>query len=85
MLLYFIAVDLYQRQPLLPNTNKNDKKTKEYFVDEDEENILHKSNSSNGHTRIEMPLPAPVREEPRYPQEKCKTLIGLCEKTCYVC
>ncbi|KAI4471732.1 sphingomyelin synthetase [Holotrichia oblita] len=71
------AVDLYQRQPLLPNANSKDKNN-EYFVDEDEENILqHKSNGSNGHTRIEMPLPAPIREEPRYPQEKCKTLTAF--------
>ncbi|GJQ76884.1 hypothetical protein Trydic_g15088 [Trypoxylus dichotomus] len=70
-------VDLYQRQPLLPNASKNDK-NKEYFIDVEEEDILqHKSNTSNGHTRIEMPLPTPIREEPRYPQEKWKTFFAF--------
>lgn len=45
----------------------------EYFGD-DEDEIMHKSTDSNGVIKINMP--APIREEPRFPQERWKTLIG---------
>ncbi|XP_057667125.1 phosphatidylcholine:ceramide cholinephosphotransferase 2-like isoform X2 [Diorhabda carinulata] len=74
--------DLYQRQPLLPNTNKGDKwghgahstSGTGYYDEEEEEDIIQKSNDRNGHISID--LPAPVREEPRFPQERCKTLLA---------
>lgn len=41
---------------------------------EDEEEVLHKTDNTNGVIKISMP--APVREEPRYPQERWKTIIA---------
>lgn len=78
MRLGFISGDLYQRQPLLPAPNSKwangtPSAHTEYFADE-EDDIVHKTNDSNGIIAINMP--APVREEPRFPQERWKTLIG---------
>lgn len=70
--------DLYQRQPLLPNNIKNEKwnhsthSTAGEYSDEEED--IKKSDERNGHIRID--LPPPVRDEPRFPQEKLKTLLG---------
>lgn len=77
----FFPGDLYQRQPLLPTPAKSDKwghgshptNTQEYYT-EDDDDILRKSTDSNGVIKINMP--PPVREEPRYPQERWKTVIG---------
>lgn len=79
---FLIAGDLYQRQPLLPTPAKGDKwghgshptAAQEYYVEEDEDEVLRKSAEANGVVKINMP--APVREEPRFPQERWKTLIG---------
>ncbi|XP_068917852.1 phosphatidylcholine:ceramide cholinephosphotransferase 2-like isoform X4 [Tenebrio molitor] len=72
--------DLYQRQPLLPNPGKADKwghnahssSGQEYYEDEDD--IIQKTNESNGVIKINMP--PPTREEPRFPQERWKTLLA---------
>lgn len=74
----FVSGDLYQRQPLLPApnskwANSHPSTHKEYFGD-DEDEIMNKSADSNGVIKINMP--APIREEPRFPQERWKTLIG---------
>lgn len=77
--------DLYQRQPLLPTPAKRDKwghgnrpeshkqyrATEEEEEDDDEE--AHR-NEANGIIKINMP--PPIREEPRYPQERWKTVIA---------
>lgn len=67
---------------MLPTPAKGDKwgnnshpsSATEYYVDDDEEEVLRKSEGSTGVIKINMP--PPVREEPRYPQERWKTLIG---------
>lgn len=74
--------DLYQRQPLLPTPTKADKwgsaghpDIHEFTVEEDEDNLsLQPHADQNGIIKINMPTP--VREEPRFPQERWKTLIG---------
>ncbi|XP_065161157.1 phosphatidylcholine:ceramide cholinephosphotransferase 2-like isoform X2 [Atheta coriaria] len=75
--------DLYQRQPLLPTPTKADKwgsaghpDIHEFTVEEDEDNLsLQPHADQNGIIKINMPTP--VREEPRFPQERWKTLIAL--------
>nr|XP_023025959.1 phosphatidylcholine:ceramide cholinephosphotransferase 2-like [Leptinotarsa decemlineata] len=72
--------DLYQRQPLLPNTSRDSKwghsanDPLEIECYDDDEEIIQKSTERNGHIAID--LPSPAREEPRFPQEKCKTLLA---------
>lgn len=72
--------DLYQRQPLLPQNTKSEKwnhgnhSPAVEFYDEEEEDDIQKTDERNGHIRID--LPPPIRDEPRFPQEKCKTLLG---------
>ncbi|XP_066260359.1 phosphatidylcholine:ceramide cholinephosphotransferase 2-like isoform X2 [Euwallacea similis] len=72
--------DLYQRQPLLPNPKGNDHWAHnahgatgaEYYADEDD--IMEKDASRNGDIKIDIP---PSREEPRFPQERWKTLLAF--------
>ncbi|XP_060519262.1 phosphatidylcholine:ceramide cholinephosphotransferase 2-like isoform X2 [Cylas formicarius] len=73
--------DLYQRQPLLPNPSNGDHwnhhSTRnscggEYYADEDEDDIMEKG-TQNGDIKIDIPV---SREEPRFPQERCKTLLA---------
>ncbi|KAJ8919917.1 hypothetical protein NQ315_006446 [Exocentrus adspersus] len=73
--------DLYQRQPLLPNPAKGDKwghsthsTAQKGYYDDDDESIIQKSSERNGH--ISINLPPPAREEPRFPQERWKTLLA---------
>ncbi|XP_018567811.1 phosphatidylcholine:ceramide cholinephosphotransferase 2 isoform X1 [Anoplophora glabripennis] len=66
--------DLYQRQPLLPNPGKGDKWGHNTPNDDDDDNIIQKSSERNGHISID--LPTPIREEPRFPQERWKTLLA---------
>lgn len=76
--------DLYQRQPLLPSPTKGEKwnhahhsSTKEYYDNdgEDGDDIIRNGISgSNGIIKINVP--PPVREEPKFPKEKWKTLLG---------
>lgn len=69
-----ISGDLYQRQPLLPNPKNNDydPRNSEYYVDE-EEDVMDKGSIRNGDIKIDIPA---SREEPRFPQERWKTLLG---------
>lgn len=77
--------DLYQRQPLLPTPTKGDKwnshnhnsTTKEYY-DEDEDDVddISRNSVTNCNGIIKINVPPPVREEPKYPKEKWKTLFG---------
>ncbi|GLV42653.1 Sphingomyelin synthase related [Carabus blaptoides fortunei] len=77
--------DLYQRQPLLPTPTKNEKwgnhpATKEYFDDDEDDGddvIRNGSLHTNSNGVIKISMPAPVREEPKFPKEKWKTLIAL--------
>lgn len=78
--------DLYQRQPLLPTPTKSEKwghgnlpATKEYFDDDEDDgdDVIRNGSlhtTSNGVIKISMP--PPVREEPKFPKEKWKTVIG---------
>nr|CAI5865437.1 unnamed protein product [Callosobruchus analis] len=71
---------LYQRQPLLPNPAKttslelstHSSSGKEYY--DDDEDDIPKSRERNGHVAID--LPPPIREEPRFPQERWKTALA---------
>lgn len=70
--------DLYQRQPLLVNSSKGDhwgsskvNTDNDYCIEDDD---VQKSGTNNGVIRIEMP--SPIREEPRFPQERWKTFIA---------
>ncbi|KAK7862282.1 hypothetical protein R5R35_006649 [Gryllus longicercus] len=85
--------DLYQRQPLLPPSAKNDtwaggtksgglhSPTREYYDDTSGDGLaIHRngglvSSTSNGMVQIDMP--APLREEPRFPKEKWKTFVAF--------
>jgi shingomyelin synthase len=76
-------------QPLLPPSTKGNAWTSsstgnilsppiEYY-DEDEKTdglAIHRGGVPNGVVKIDVP--APLREEPRFPKEKWKTFIGLC-------
>ncbi|KAF7283024.1 hypothetical protein GWI33_001581 [Rhynchophorus ferrugineus] len=73
--------DLYQRQPLLPNPSKaNDHwahnshgtNSSEYYVDEDDD--MEKPSNRNGEVKLDIPT---SREEPRFPQERCKTILAF--------
>lgn len=68
--------DLYQRQPLLPAAAKADdwSQNDEYLEAPEDELLRKHDDNSNGIVKINMP--APVREEPKFPQEKWKTVIG---------
>ncbi|CAG9815925.1 unnamed protein product [Phaedon cochleariae] len=75
--------DLYQRQPLLPGGagSKAEKwgghsgaAAAEFYDDDDDVDGASKGVDRNGHIAIE--LPSPVREEPRFPQERCKTMLA---------
>uniref|UniRef100_A0AAR5QI07 Sphingomyelin synthase-like domain-containing protein n=1 Tax=Dendroctonus ponderosae TaxID=77166 RepID=A0AAR5QI07_DENPD len=73
--------DLYQRQPLLPNPKNGDHWAQhthgttgsEYYVDEEDE-IMDKGSNRNGDIIIDIPA---SREEPRFPQERWKTLLAF--------
>jgi shingomyelin synthase len=76
-------------QPLLPSSTKGNAWTSnstgdilsppiEYYDEEDKTDGLsiHRGGVPNGVVKID--IPAPLRDEPRFPKEKWKTLIGLC-------
>jgi shingomyelin synthase len=83
--------DVYQRQPLLPSAPiKNKDKwsgvgsSSDFYEDEEDvkiDNLGHirhtgiLNESGNGIVKID--IPAPLREEPRFPKEKWKTFLGL--------
>ncbi|XP_012271183.1 phosphatidylcholine:ceramide cholinephosphotransferase 2 isoform X2 [Orussus abietinus] len=83
--------DVYQRQPLLPGAPAKGKdkwtgvgSATDYFEDDVDEKI-----DSLGHARhqgmpngvgsgiIKLDIPAPLREEPRFPKEKWKTFLAF--------
>lgn len=82
--------DVYQRQPLLPGTPLSKSKDKwsgvasgsDYYEDDEDEKGIEglgrhpgiPNGSGSGIVKIDMP--APLREEPRFPKEKWKTFLG---------
>lgn len=69
--------DVYQRQPLLTEgwVSEGQRKREPEFSEDDEDKLDGlRRNPVNGTVRIEVPTP--LREEPRFPQEKIKTFIG---------
>nr|CAD7262445.1 unnamed protein product [Timema shepardi] len=76
--------DLYQRQPLLPPSAKTDSwkssnglhsPTSEYYDSDDKTDGHRNGTAINGVIKIDVP--APLREEPRFPKEKWKTFIAF--------
>lgn len=80
--------DVYQRQPLLPGapTKGKDKwagvaSGSDYYVDDEDEKIdsLRRHPgipNGSGNGVVKLDIPAPLREEPRFPKEKWKTFLG---------
>lgn len=82
--------DVYQRQPLLPGAPiKNKDKWggvssgSDYYEDDEDDKIDGLSHTRNpnipngsGSGIVKLDIPAPLREEPRFPKEKWKTLLG---------
>ncbi|XP_015515553.1 phosphatidylcholine:ceramide cholinephosphotransferase 2 isoform X2 [Neodiprion pinetum] len=84
--------DVYQRQPLLPGApSKNKDKgwggvssSSEYYDDDEDDKIdglghIRHPNVPNGSGSdiVKLDIPAPLREEPRFPKEKWKTLLAF--------
>lgn len=80
--------DVYQRQPLLPGVPSKSKDKwsgvasgSDYYEDDEDEKIeplgrhLGIPNGS-GAGVVKLDIPAPLREEPRFPKEKWKTFLG---------
>ncbi|XP_021938002.1 phosphatidylcholine:ceramide cholinephosphotransferase 2-like isoform X5 [Zootermopsis nevadensis] len=80
--------DLYQRQPLLPPGTKGNAWTSssagsilsppiEYYDEDDKSDglAIHRGSVPNGVVKIDVP--APLREEPRFPKEKWKAFIAF--------
>lgn len=78
--------DVYQRQPLLPGapTKSKDKWSgvasgSDYYEDDEDEKIDSLGRHPglpNGSGVVKLDIPAPLREEPRFPREKWKTFLG---------
>lgn len=80
--------DVYQRQPLLPGapTKGKDKwagvaSGSDYYVDDEDEKIDGLGRhpgipNGSGNGVVKLDIPAPLREEPRFPKEKWKTFLG---------
>lgn len=81
--------DVYQRQPLLsgvaPLSKSKDKwpavSGSDYDDDEDEKDIESLGRhpgipNGSGSGIVKLDIPAPLREEPRFPKEKWKTFLG---------
>lgn len=80
--------DVYQRQPLLPNApSKNKDKwgkvssNSDFYEDDDDDKIdglgIHPGiQNGSGTGIIKIEIPAPHRDEPRFPKEKWKTFFG---------
>ncbi|XP_014237769.1 phosphatidylcholine:ceramide cholinephosphotransferase 2-like isoform X2 [Trichogramma pretiosum] len=82
--------DVYQRQPLLPGASiKNKDKwsgvasSSNYYEDDDDKidslgHIRHPDLSNgSGSGIIKIDIPAPLKDEPRFPKEKWKTFVGF--------
>lgn len=82
--------DVYQRQPLLPGAPVKGKdrwggvgSSSDYYEDDEHnkiDEIGHARHSGvqngSGSGIVKLDIPAPLREEPRFPKEKWKTLLG---------
>lgn len=80
--------DIYQRQPLLPGAPTKGKdrwggvgSSADYYEDEDNDKIdnighIRHTGMQNESGIVKLDIPAPLREEPRLPKEKWKTLFG---------
>ncbi|KAG7213518.1 hypothetical protein KM043_002784 [Ampulex compressa] len=81
--------DVYQRQPLLPGapTKSKDKwsgvaSSSDYYEDDEDEKIDGLGRhpgipNGSGSGVVKLDIPAPLREEPRFPKEKWKTFIAF--------
>ncbi|XP_033332183.1 phosphatidylcholine:ceramide cholinephosphotransferase 2 isoform X5 [Megalopta genalis] len=81
--------DVYQRQPLLPGapTKGKDKWSgvasgSDYYEDEEDEKIDSLGRhpglpNGSGNGIVKLDIPAPLREEPRFPKEKWKTFLAF--------
>ncbi|XP_076656197.1 phosphatidylcholine:ceramide cholinephosphotransferase 2 isoform X2 [Halictus rubicundus] len=80
--------DVYQRQPLLPGAPAKGKdkwsgvaSSSDYYVDEDEkiDGLGRHPGLPNGSGNgiVKLDIPAPLREEPRFPKEKWKTFLAF--------
>ncbi|XP_076766404.1 phosphatidylcholine:ceramide cholinephosphotransferase 2 isoform X3 [Xylocopa sonorina] len=81
--------DVYQRQPLLPGapTKGKDKWSgvasgSDYYVDDEDEKIDGLGRhpgipNGSGNGVVKLDIPAPLREEPRFPKEKWKTFLAF--------
>jgi shingomyelin synthase len=78
-------------QPLLPPSTKGSTWTSsssstgnilsppiEYYDEDDKTDGLGSHHGSVPNGVIKIDVPAPLREEPRFPKEKWKTFVGLC-------
>lgn len=80
--------DVYQRQPLLPGapTKSKDKwsgvaSSSDYYEDDEDDKIDGLGRhpgipNGSGSGVVKLDIPAPLREEPRFPKEKWKTFLG---------
>lgn len=82
--------DVYQRQPLLPGIPVKGKdrwggapSSSDYYDDEEHDKIdeiVHTRHTGlqngSGSGIVKLDIPPPLREEPRFPKEKWKTLFG---------
>ncbi|XP_057335598.1 phosphatidylcholine:ceramide cholinephosphotransferase 2-like isoform X2 [Microplitis mediator] len=81
--------DVYQRQPLLPGAPAKSKdrwgavgSSADYYEDDNDkiDNISHTRHTSgiqNGSGIVKIDIPPPLREEPRFPKEKWKTVFAF--------
>ncbi|KAK0175485.1 hypothetical protein PV327_009232 [Microctonus hyperodae] len=80
--------DVYQRQPLLPGAPTKGKdrwgsvgSNVDYYEDDNDkiDNISHVRHAGiqNGSGIVKLDIPAPLREEPRFPKEKWKTVLAF--------
>ncbi|XP_011305541.1 phosphatidylcholine:ceramide cholinephosphotransferase 2 isoform X3 [Fopius arisanus] len=80
--------DVYQRQPLLPGAPTKGKdrwggvgSSSDYYEEDDNDKIdsigHQRAGLENGSGIVKLDIPAPLREEPRFPKEKWKTLIAF--------
>ncbi|XP_033229824.1 phosphatidylcholine:ceramide cholinephosphotransferase 2-like isoform X2 [Belonocnema kinseyi] len=80
--------DVYQRQPLLPSASAKSKEkwgvlssNSSYYNDDKIDELNHEGHpgipdiSNSGIVKLD--IPAPLREEPRYPKEKWKTFLAF--------
>jgi len=83
--------DVYQRQPLLPGAPLSKSKDKwssgvasgsDYYEDDEDEKSIEGLGrhpgipNGSGSDIVKIDIPAPLREEPRFPKEKWKTFLG---------